>query len=205
MKPQPEISGLVLVECPYPLVSLGLNRMLRAAGYDVRSGQEGMALNEAPSAAICCPGEEDVAQQVKRLQDLVSGAPVLVLGFGDDLELARAALQAGARGFVHIGMKPSQVVRALSLATEGKVVFSREIIIGLIKEEAPATPVLTERQKEVLELVAEGLTNAQIAERLFLSEYTVKQHLRGIYKLLRVTNRTQAVKRFRQNRATGSG
>jgi DNA-binding NarL/FixJ family response regulator len=57
---------------------------------------------------------------------------------------------------------------------------------------------LTPRQREILELVVEGLSNVEIGKRLFLTESTVKQHLRAAYKLLNVQNRTQAAKLFRE-------
>ncbi|MCA1702019.1 MAG: helix-turn-helix transcriptional regulator [Actinobacteria bacterium] len=56
---------------------------------------------------------------------------------------------------------------------------------------------LSTRQREILELVAEGLSNGQIAKRLFLTESTIKQHLRGAYKILGVRNRAQAVRLVR--------
>jgi DNA-binding NarL/FixJ family response regulator len=59
--------------------------------------------------------------------------------------------------------------------------------------------ILSHRQRELLELVVEGFTNAQIAKRLFLSESTVKQHLRAAYKLLGMSNRTQAAKLVRRS------
>jgi DNA-binding NarL/FixJ family response regulator len=59
--------------------------------------------------------------------------------------------------------------------------------------------VLTPRQREILELVVEGLSNARIAERLFLTESTIKQHLRAAYKLLNVRNRTEAAKLLRED------
>ncbi len=112
--------------------------------------------------------------------------------------LARSALQKGARGFVHVGMQPSQIRRAILMVRKGELVVPREIITDLIRQEAPVDILmLTPRQREILQLVAEGLTNAQIARRLFLSEYTIKQHLRAAYKLLGVRNRTQAVRLYR--------
>ncbi len=59
--------------------------------------------------------------------------------------------------------------------------------------------ILSHRQREILELVVEGFTNAQIAKRLFLSESTVKQHLRATYKLLGVKNRTEAARLIRNS------
>jgi DNA-binding NarL/FixJ family response regulator len=114
------------------------------------------------------------------------------------LQLARAALQAGANGFLHAQMPPEQVVRALEVASKGEHVVPRELLKALA--EAPVDPdILTPRQREVLELVAEGLSNAQIARRLFLTEFTVKQHLSKAYRLLGVRNRNQAASVLRKS------
>jgi DNA-binding NarL/FixJ family response regulator len=209
LEPNPETSGTVWVECPYPLMALGLNQTLETAGFVVRHGQKGPAAKKetAPSCVVfCCPNGEGVTQQVTRLRVLFPDVPVLVLGLsGSDLSLARAALQAGARGYLHFGMQPSQIVRAISLASKGEVVVPRELVKGLvIGEEPPNVPALTGRQREVLELVAQGLTNADIARRLFLSEDTVKQHLRVAYKLLGVKSRTQAITLLRRHNPPGA-
>ena len=84
--------------------------------------------------------------------------------------------------------------------------FSRDLVPNLIQEEDthPELLALTARQREILELVGEGLTNAQIARRLFLSEGTVKQHLRAAYKLLNVRSRVQAIKLLRTHNRAGT-
>ena len=167
------------------------------------NGHKGPAMEgETPSLVIYCPEDEgfgeDAAQGVTFLQDLVPDACIVVLGLsGSDLPLAHAALKAGARGFLHLGMQPSQIARALRLACQGEAVFPREMVTGLLMEEKYSNhsnlEALTARQREILELVGEGLTNAGIARRLFVAEGTVKQHLRATYKLLEVKSRTQAV------------
>ena len=126
----------------------------------------------------------------------------MLFGRSEDLSLARASLRAGAKGFVHAQMAPQQVVQALSVAAKGEVVLPRNLVKDLVvgEEEAPASlGELSVRQLEILELVCEGLSNAQIAKRLFLSESTVKQHLRRVFKALGVQNRTQATRLLRDN------
>lgn len=94
-------------------------------------------------------------------------------------------------------MKPDQVLRALSVACEGEVVAPRSLLERLIAGEGEPSAnlgALSARQREVLELVADGLTNAQVGKRLFLTESTVKQHLRSAYKILGVHNRAQAAR-----------
>jgi DNA-binding NarL/FixJ family response regulator len=202
LRTEPGTAGAVWVECPYPLVTLGLQQTLKAAGYDVsRSVRKGTVAAEqeqggAPSCCVVyCPKDEDVVGRVEHLRRTFPDAPVLVMGFGVDLPLAQAALRGGARGFLHLGMQPSQIARAISLASEGETVFPRELVTGLISEEEPPDLLaLTARQREILELVAQGLTNAEIARRLFLTEGTVKQHLRAAYKALGVGSRVQAAR-----------
>jgi DNA-binding NarL/FixJ family response regulator len=205
LRPVSAMQGAVWVECPYPLVTLGLKQTLQVAGYEVRHWRNvscAAAHQEEGSAPPCCiiyypkdPEDEDVAAQVERLRHLVPSASVLVMGFEADLPLAQAAGRGGARGFLHLGMQPSEIARALSLASEGKAVFPRDLITALLNQERPPDLLaLTARQREILGLVAQGLTNADIARQLFLTEGTVKQHLRAAYKALGVSSRVQAAR-----------
>jgi DNA-binding CsgD family transcriptional regulator len=91
---------------------------------------------------------------------------------------------------------------ALEVALDGKVVLPRELLKVLVEEERSTTENLSglsPRKQEILALVAEGLSNAQIARRSFLSESTIKQHLRAAYKVLGVKNRTEAATVFRRS------
>jgi DNA-binding NarL/FixJ family response regulator len=81
------------------------------------------------------------------------------------------------------------------VAAEGKLVVPRELLDDLLTGEPTIDlALLTHRQQEVLRLVGEGLSNAYIAKRLFLSESTVKQHLRKTYRVLGVRNRNEAAR-----------
>jgi DNA-binding NarL/FixJ family response regulator len=172
-----KLLGLVWVTCPCPVVAAGLEKTLGANG------------------------EEDVAPEVRYLQSLAPDSPVLVLGPHAELPLARSALRAGARGFIHAQMPPEQVVRALEVSAKGEHVVPRELLKALMEEKRSSTEDLAEltpQKREILGSVAEGLSNAQIARRFFLSESTIKQHLRGAYKVLGVRNRYQAARLLRQ-------
>ena len=186
--------GLIWVDSPYPVAVAGLVQILQgeARVYTGRNPPE----EGEPSAVIYgADGLEGISEGVKRIRNAAPGATVLVFGLRLDLALARAALQAGARGFIHAGMKPEQIVRALKVAVGGEMVAPRELLEALILNDQIADlDGLSARQRETLELVGEGLSNAQIAGRLFLSESTVKQHLRAAYKVLNVRNRTEAAR-----------
>jgi DNA-binding NarL/FixJ family response regulator len=164
---------------------------------------------EGPPASLIVlySNGEDVASEVRAVRAQVPEAACLVLCPRRDLALARTALKAGARGFVHAGMTPEQLAHALEVASSGELVFPRGLLELLIREEAPPATLegLSARQREVLGLVTEGLSNAQVAEKLFLAESTVKQRLSAAYKVLRVKNRSQAAKVFRRRNHAGGG
>jgi len=193
--PEFEPLGLVWVDCDFPLLAVGLDSVLKAKAR-LHRGKASPA--ERPSAVVCCLESDDgIGKKVASLGEAASGAPVLVFGFSADPVLAQSALLAGARGFLHCGMEPPQIVHAISLAIKGEMVVPREMLTEIVVAKTPADlSVLTLRQREALELVAQGMTNSQIASRLFLSESTVKQHLRGAFKSLGVRNRMEAVRAF---------
>ncbi len=99
----------------------------------------------------------------------------------------QAARTAGASGFVSKDWSADEVASAVRMVGRGMSVFGRQ-------EEGPATP-LTEREREVLTLIASGATNKEIAERLFLSPHTVKEHASSLYRKLGVKNRAEAARR----------
>jgi DNA-binding NarL/FixJ family response regulator len=142
-----------------------------------------------------------LCEDIERVRRASPDSPVLVLGLREDPPLAMAALKAGARGFVHAGMSPEQVARAISVVARGEEVVPRWMLGHLVAELTHQEPAelspLTSRQREILALVAEDLSNAEIAQRLFLTESTVKQHLRAAYKVLGVNKRADAAKLMR--------
>ena len=99
----------------------------------------------------------------------------------------QAAKAAGASGFVSKDWSADEVAMAVRMVGKGMTVFGRQ-------EEAPATP-LSDREREVLKLIASGATNREIAERLYLSPHTVKEHASALYRKLGVKNRAEATRR----------
>jgi DNA-binding NarL/FixJ family response regulator len=97
-------------------------------------------------------------------------------------------------------MDPAQVLRAVEVVQKGELAAPRQLLGYLLsQDEKPKIGDLSGRQREILKLLVEGLSNAQIAARLYLSESTIKQHLRAAYKELGVHNRTEAAKTMREH------
>ena len=194
----PRPLGLVWVDCPRSVVSAGLVRALEKRA-TVHQGLK--PPGDVPSCIILCANShEGLSERVEFYQELSPDAPpVVVFGPQLDLPLARDALQAGASGFVHAEMMPDQLVRALAVAARGELVAPRELLrYVLTKDQSGDLAALSVRQREILGYVVEGLSNAEIGRRLYLSESTIKQHLRAAYKLLGVSNRTEAANLFRR-------
>lgn len=127
-------------------------------------------------------------------------ARVIMLTVSDKDEDLLAAIDAGADGYLLKNLSPEQLYSAVSLAAAGKGVLSPEVTAKVMKAASAGQPErpaasLSPRESEVLQLVAQGLTTPQIAERLVLAESTVKTHLRHIMKKLGAANRAEAVAR----------
>lgn len=192
--------GVVWVKSTSSVLSVGLESTLKKPGTRVYRGQE--PPTTAPTVVVYVPegGDENVASEVRGLKNMAPDAAVVVFGPSADLLLARAALQAGADGFLHANMPPEQIARALEKAHEGVVVLPRELLSKMVaRDRRPDLSELSSRMEEILGLVAEGLSNAQIANRLFLSVSTIKQHLTSAYIALGVKNRNQAAGLLRRS------
>jgi DNA-binding NarL/FixJ family response regulator len=97
-------------------------------------------------------------------------------------------------------MTPDQIVRAVPVAVKDELVARRDLLQYLLAEEEPGNlAVLSARQREILGYAGKGLFYAEIAKRLYLSESTIRQHLRAAYKRLGVNNRTEAANLFRRS------
>jgi DNA-binding NarL/FixJ family response regulator len=193
--------GLVWVLTPsYPLIAAGLEMILEGMA-DVRIDGDSVADGIPSCVVLYADGTKDgVLDRIGRVRELYPGVPLLVCGPRLDPALARAVLKNGANGFVHAAMEGSQVLKAVEMAQKGELAAPRELISYLLsQDETPEVEDLSVRQREVLELVTEGESNAEIAGHLYLSESTIKQHLRGAYKLLGVRNRNEAAKTIRNH------
>lgn len=120
---------------------------------------------------------------------------VLVLTSFHDTDLVRGAIQAGAVGYLIKGVSADELAEAIRAAHAGRTTLSTEAVRALVEasDSAPRPGAdLSEREREVLALLAEGLTNAEIAQRLGIGLSTAKYHVRGILSKLGATSRAEA-------------
>lgn len=130
---------------------------------------------------------------------------VLVLTMLENDESVFAAVRAGARGYLLKGADRAEIGRALDGVSHGEVVFSAAIAgrvlayfaAGRPGPEVAPFPELTDREREILDLVARGLTNAAIARQLVISDKTVRNHVSNVFSKLHVAGRAEAVSRAR--------
>jgi DNA-binding NarL/FixJ family response regulator len=135
-------------------------------------------------------------------QIVASGSParVLILTTFDPDEYVYEAIRAGASGFLLKDVKPEELADAIRVVAAGNALLGASVTTRLLERfgnappaAAPSLEELTEREREILRLVAEGLSNAEIAERLVVSETTVKSHVSSVLRKLGVRDRVQAV------------
>jgi DNA-binding NarL/FixJ family response regulator len=130
---------------------------------------------------------------------------ILVITMFDD-DSVFDAMQAGARGYLLKGADPDETIRAIHTVASGAAIFSPKVAKRLITyfgrnqkmASSETFPELTEREREILELIAQGLTNPAIAEKLVLSPKTVRNHVSNIFGKLQVSDRSQAIIRARE-------
>ncbi len=167
--------------------------------------------------AICAEANPDVVlmdlhmagtggvEATRRLTDQQPEVAVLVLSMLDDDESVHAALQAGARGYLVKGADGEHILGAVRAVAAGEVVFGTDVagrILDLLSARRRSArpgpfPMLTDREEELLMLIANGASNQDIARRLVLSDKTVRNHLTNLFAKLGVTDRAQAIVRAR--------
>ena len=145
----------------------------------------------------------EATRQILRAQPRIG---VIALTMLEDDDTVFAAMRAGARGYLLKGADEAEVVRAIHAVAHGEAIFSPAIAGRLIQFFASVRPVppahlfpeLTEREREILGMIARGKSNPEIAEELTLSPKTVSNHVSNIFAKLQVVDRAQAVLRAQQ-------
>jgi DNA-binding NarL/FixJ family response regulator len=146
----------------------------------------------------------DGVEATRRLAQSRTSARIVILTTFDSDEYVYQALRAGASGFLLKDVQPAQLIDAIRVVARGEALLAPTVTRRLLDRFAHTLPdssrtgpgalgELTERELEVLTLLASGLSNAELAERLFLSETTVKTHVSSILRKLSLRDRVQAV------------
>ena len=148
----------------------------------------------------------------RRLTESGARARVLVLTMSEGDDTVFAALRAGAGGYLVKGADPGQVVSAVRAVAAGHAVFGPHLagrmltfFAGPVGHDAADFPGLSARERDVLTLLAEGQSNAEIGRALFISPITVRNHVSSILAKLQVSNRREAMLRARAGRPDPPG
>ncbi|MDO9087186.1 MAG: response regulator transcription factor [Anaerolineaceae bacterium] len=185
------------------------------------------SISEMEIIAECTDGEEAIREAARLLPDIIlmdinipgmngieatrkiiesnPKVGILVITMFDD-DSVFDAMRAGARGYILKGSDPEETVRAIYSVLNGEAIFSPKVAERLINyfstkkahTHQVVFPELTDRERDVLELITQGLTNTSISERLVLSPKTVRNHVSNIFGKLQVSDRSQAVIKARE-------
>lgn len=206
----------VLIVDDHPVFLSGLRMLLDSdprtqVVAEASTGAEAIALaaQTQPDAAIVDLHLPDI-NGIEVTRAITQTSPhigVLVLTMYEDDDSVFAAMRAGARGYLLKGARQADIVHAIAAVAAGTAVFGPSIARRLIDyfaaqptvaAAAPPFPELTEREREILNLIAAGDNNTAIAERLYLSTKTVRNHVSNIFSKLQVADRAQAIVRARR-------
>ena len=185
----------VLIVDDHEVVHWGFRLMLGEQPWvercvSARNGEEAIALTRRyePHVALVdlFVGQESGAEICERLRAASPNTNVLLISGAGRIS-PNAARAAGAAGFISKDWPAADIAGAVRMVGLGMSVFR--------PNESPAGPALTDREREVLDLIAQGATNREIAEALYLSPHTVKEHTSSLYRKLGVRNRAEAVQK----------
>ena len=205
----------ILIADDHPIFRFGMRTLLTAMADmtvvgEAVTGKEAIQLTETllPDLVLMdihMPGITGI-EATARIRAQHPRTAILIVTMLDD-DSVFAAMRAGARGYLLKGAEPAETLRAIRAVASGEAIFSPGAARYVMDYFAhpPVAPVnpaalsqLSEREREVLTLIAQGLTNAAIAERLVLSPKTVRNYISEIYSKLQVADRVQAMLRARE-------
>ena len=205
----------VLIADDHPLFRSGIRALLVAdpatdiAG-EATTGEEAIELATAlqPDVVLMdiqMPGINGI-EATRRIMQTSPQIRILIITMFEDDRSVFSAMRAGARGYVLKGSTPDAILRAIQAVGTGEAIFSPEIatrmldFFGALRPAAfpNALPELTEREREILGLIAQGQGNVAIAKRFVLSPKTVANHVSSIFNKLQVADRAQAMLRARE-------
>jgi DNA-binding NarL/FixJ family response regulator len=200
----------VLIADDHPAFRDGLKLMLEAADDIEVVGEATTGAEAVSQAASLLPDAILMDLQMPELngieatRQITAANPeigVIVITMFEDDDSVFAAMRAGARGYLLKGAQRDDILRAVRAIGSGEAIFGPSIAARLIDyfTATPRTlfPELTDREREILDLIAAGKSNAAIAEHLFLSLKTVRNHVSNIFNKLQVADRASAIEKAR--------
>ncbi|MDQ2087643.1 response regulator transcription factor [Herbivorax sp. ANBcel31] len=201
--------GVVIAD-DHAMVRQGLKQILElendiAVIAQASNGEEALSIarDKTPDVILMdinMPGMNGL-QAIKEIKDEKISSRVIVLTIHEDREYLFKTLHMGAEGYVLKDADPNVLIEAIRSVNNGQSYIQANMTKELVKEFTRVTlnenrkgeeNNLTSREREVLELIAEGMINKEIATKLYISEKTVKNHVSNIFKKLKVSDRTQA-------------
>jgi DNA-binding NarL/FixJ family response regulator len=200
----------VLVVDDHAIVRHGLRQLFETTDDIVLVGEAtngedaiGMVRDERPGLVLMdlsMPGMDGIEATRRIVQEHPGIAVVVLTSFGEKNRIL-SALDAGAVGYLLKHMDPEEILEAVRAVAEGGAPLDPKVARVLLEARAQPQPAadLTGREREVLQLLADGLPNKQIALRLGITERTVKAHLTSVFQAIGVTDRMQAALWARDN------
>jgi DNA-binding NarL/FixJ family response regulator len=204
----------VLIADDHPLFRDGLHGLLDSVAEtevvgEAENGEQAVTLAESLQPDVILmdikmPG----INGLQAMREILNTSPhirILIVSMLEDDDSVFAAMRAGARGYVPKGANQAEMLRAIRAVANGEAIFGPSIAQRLISFfstsrpliQARIFPELTERESEILTLIAQGRTNEDIAGQLVLSLKTVRNHVSNIFSKLQVADRAQAMIRAR--------
>ena len=186
----------------------GLSRSMSEHGFDVvgeaRDGVEAvnMAYALTPDVVLMDVSmpEMDGVEACRQVRLAVPGTKVVMLTMHADQDVLANAIRAGACGYLVKDCSTEEIAGAVRMASNGDTALSPQLAASMLNEVrkldmAPTREdrVVTKREEEVLQLIADGCSTSEVAEQMYISQKTVKNHLASIYQKLDARDRTQAV------------
>jgi DNA-binding NarL/FixJ family response regulator len=192
--------SVILVD-DHTMLRQGIRRALESEGIKVvGEASDGaaairLALEHKPDVVlmdVSMPGMDGV-EAARRLVEADGRQRVVMLTMHIDRDVIDRAIRAGAVGYLTKDSSISEVILAIQLAANGDRPMSPKLAAAMLDEARRDDALISAREEEVLQLVADGYGTNEIAERLYISGKTVKNHLASIYEKLNARDRTQAV------------
>ena len=203
----------VLIADDHPVYRDGLRGLLDRAPDLVLVGEAETGLQAVELAATARPAivlmdlrmpEMSGIDATRRILEADPSVGVLILTMSEDDDSLFAAMRAGARGYIPKDADADELLRAIRAAAVGEAIFGASIATRLMSffagdaRTSAAFPELTERELEILELIAAGRSNADIGQRLGIAPKTVRNHVANVLNKLEVADRSQAIVRARE-------